>query len=75
MLSGGRLAVGRGASVLGATVEEGWLAAFGEESGSTVEDGEEVEEAPLISGGLFGFVIGMADLATVREAIKLARAR
>ena len=51
---------------IGATVEEGWLAfPF-----------SRVGESENSSGGGFGFgfVIGMADFATVREAIALARA-
>jgi hypothetical protein len=78
VFSGGRLAVGRGASAIGATVEEGWFAmgAVGDVSGAGVED-EGVSE-PLISDGGFvelGLVIGIAALATVRQAIALARAR
>lgn len=90
----GGLAVGRGASAIGATVDEGWLTtAFvtpGELS-PALKAG--VEERAGVSGGSFeedsvmsvfalglgltrlGFVIGIADLMTVREAMALARAR
>jgi len=73
---GGLAAVGRGTSAIGATVDEGWFTApalEGEESGDS-------KSFPFVSVegvcGLmrFGFVIGMADLAIVREAIALARA-
>jgi hypothetical protein len=72
VFSGGRIVVGRGASVTGATVDEGWLA-LGEDC-----EGSEVEGEETVSGGgltRLGLVIGMADLVTVREAIALARAR
>jgi hypothetical protein len=75
---GGRIAVGRGASMMGATVEDGWFAlvalcALGEVSSG----GPSSSLVPFISvpGLELGFVIGMADLVTVREAIALARAR
>jgi hypothetical protein len=83
VLSGGLLAVGRGASAIGATVEEGWLTApvlVGDDSeGSCAsEDESESLARPLTSDiGLIrlGLVIGMADFVIVREAIALARAR
>ena len=85
----GGFAVSRGASAIGATVEEGWLimepARLGELSDALVGAGvEEVTGASDSLGGVsaptvgltrLGFVIGMADLVTVREAMALARAR
>jgi len=80
---GGLAAVGRGASATGATVDEGWLTAeltpFVEESPlglglipfSTPSD----SLMTTSGGGLLGFVMGIADLVTVRDAIALARAR
>jgi hypothetical protein len=76
---GGRIAVGRGASMMGATVEDGWFALvalceLGEVSNGATSSSLAV---PFISvlGLELGFVIGMADLVTVREAMALARAR
>jgi hypothetical protein len=77
VFSGGRMAVGRGASAIGATVEEGWFAFedVGDVSGAGVND-EGISLDPFNSAfARFGFVIGIADFATVREAIALARAR
>jgi hypothetical protein len=77
VFSGGRVAVGRGASAMGATVEEGWFAFedVGDVSGAGVDD-EGISLDPFNSAfARFGFVIGIADFATVREAIALARAR
>jgi hypothetical protein len=77
VFSGGRIAVGRGASAMGATVEEGWFAfeEVGDVSGAGVDD-EGISfdpfNSPLVG---FGLVIGIADLATVRDAIALALAR
>jgi hypothetical protein len=74
---GGRIAVGRGASAIGATVEDGWFALPGVGEASSEVESESFVVPLASSGGLigFGFVIGIADLATVREAIALARAR
>jgi hypothetical protein len=78
VFSGGFIAVIRGASAIGAAVADGWAA---EVAGDDSEaSGESVSFAePFVSGrgGLtrFGFVIGIADFATVLEAIALARAR
>lgn len=83
VFSGGLAAVGRGASAMGPTMDEGWLAFAG------VPFGEGAAEEPLTSvlesslsfvlcsegGGLLGLVMVMADLVTVRDAIALARAR
>jgi hypothetical protein len=87
----GGFAVSRGASDIGATVDEGWfsmaLVRLGELSDALVGAG--VDETRIsdsldndswtsvLTSGLtrFGFVIGIADLVTVREAIALARAR
>jgi hypothetical protein len=83
LFSGGLVAVGRGASATGATVDDGWL---------TLELVPFVEGSPPVlglmpfstpsdslmivsGGGLLGFVMGIADFVTVREAIALARAR
>lgn len=83
LFSGGFGAVGRGASD-GPVIAEGWLAA----TAGVVDSELPVEpfvpgvefsasfETPFGSGlGRLGFVIGIADFATVREAIALARAR
>lgn len=75
--------MGRGASAIGATVEEGWLTAPtlpGDESEASgvSEDASESLIKPFISAsGLMrlGFVIRMVDLVIVREAMALARAR
>jgi len=75
--------VGRKASAGAATVDEGRLTAFplmgGLEAGLSDVVGEDTSEAvPLSSagrGGLLGFVMGIADFVTVREAIALVRAR
>ena len=77
--------VGRKASAGAATVDEGRLTAFplmgGLKAGPSDVVGEDTSEAvPLSSagrGGLtrLGFVMGIADFATVREAIALVRAR
>lgn len=71
MFCGGRIAVGRGASAMGATVDEGWLAValfkLGEPSSCFT--------SVLGAGFVFGFVMGMADRVTVLEAMALARAR
>jgi hypothetical protein len=82
VFSGGRVAVGRGASAIGATVEDGWFTGPAPQGGVSGGAGAVVDstsfDTPLISeGGLirFGFVMGMADFVTVREAIALARAR
>lgn len=64
--------------MMGATVEDGWFALA-----ALCELGEVSSDAPSSSFNPFisalhlelGFVIGMADLVTVREAIALARAR
>lgn len=75
VFSGGLAAVGRGAAI-GATVEEGWFTATeleGEESGDS-ESFPFTSVAGVCGLMRFGFVIGMADLTTVREAIALARA-
>lgn len=75
MFCGGRIAVGRGASMMGATVDDGWFALMALcELGEVSKGGP---SSPLISvpGLELGFVIGMADLVTVRDAIALARAR
>jgi hypothetical protein len=75
---GGRIAVGRGASMMGATVEDGWFALVALcELGEVSSGAPSSSLVPFISvAGLeLGFVIGMADLVTVREAIALARAR
>jgi hypothetical protein len=75
---GGRIAVGRGASIIGATVEEGWFALVALcELGDVSSGGLSSSFTPFISvlGLGLGFVIGIADLATVREAMALARAR
>ena len=79
VFSGGRFAVRRGASAIGATVEEGWFGAF-ELVGDASDMSEESESfvEPFTSGGSkirLGFVIGIADFVTVREAMALARAR
>ncbi|SRR6266550_2514839 len=84
VLSGGLLAVGRGASAMGATVEEGWLTVLPPPGDVSCVSGVEVRDEeslmPLVlasTGGLtrFGFVIGMADLKKPLEAIALALAR
>lgn len=79
------IVVGRKASAGAATVDEGRLTAFplmgGLEAGLSDVVGEDTSEAvPLSSagrGGLtrLGFVMGIADFVTVREAIALVRAR
>lgn len=77
------MAVGLGASAIGATVEEGWLTAptlAGDESegSGASEDESESLSKPLSSDSgliMLGLVIGMADFVIVREAIALARAR
>jgi len=84
------MAVRRGASATGAAVEAGWLVEEGEFRAGSEVDGAGVEEVdsfagrPVADSGrgevmvtllLFGFVMGMADLGTVRDAITLARAR
>jgi hypothetical protein len=77
------MAVGRGASDIGATVEEGWLTAptlRGDESEGSCASEDESESLgrQLSSDGGFmtlGLVMGTADFVTVREAIALARAR
>ena len=77
VLSGALIAVGRGAWAIGATVDEGWFAATALEGD---EPGDDSDSFPFTSVagvcGLmrFGFVMGIADLVTVREAIALARA-
>ena len=62
---------GLGGSAIGATVDDGWLAFPLASGGESDSNGS--------SGGGFGFgfglVIGIADFATVRDAIALARAR
>lgn len=83
LFSGGLAAVGRGASATGATVDDGWLTTeltpFVE--GSPLGLGLIPFSTPSDSfvavsgGGLLGFVMGIADFVTVREAIALARAR
>ena len=84
VLSGGLLAVGRGASAMGATVEDGWLTALPPPGDVSCVSGVEVTDeeslVPLLvasTGGLtrFGFVIGIADLKKPLEAIALALAR
>jgi hypothetical protein len=78
---GGRIVCGRGATAMGATVEEGWFVPEGDPSpaGESIEVAGEVSgplDVPLSSGGdLFGLVMVTADLATDRAAIALARAR
>lgn len=82
LLSGGLGAVSRGASD-GPATAEGWLA-------TTAGVVSELPAAPFVPGvdvsvsfgtpfgsglGRLGFVMGIADFATVREAIALARAR
>jgi len=77
VFSGGLIAVGRGTSEIGATVDDGWFAGVlpGEDCGDSDES------FPFVSatggGGFtrFGLVIGIADFVTVREAMALARAR
>lgn len=83
LFSGGFGAVSRGASD-GPTTAEGWLAAT---AGIVVSEIPVVPFVPAVefsaslgvpfgSGlGRLGFVIGIADFATVREAMALARAR
>lgn len=78
LFSGGFEAVRRGASD-GPVTAEGWLAAT---AGVVVSElPVEVEfsvsfNAPFGSGlGRLGFVIGIADFATVRETMACARAR
>ena len=79
VLSGGRLSVGRCASAIGATVEDGWLIAPELAGDKSEPSDESVSFAdPFNSGdGLtrLGFVMGMADFVTLRDAIALARAR
>ena len=61
---------------MGATVDEGWFAAKaleGDESGDS-ESFPFTSVAGVCGLTRFGFVMGMADLVTVREAIALARA-
>jgi hypothetical protein len=84
LFSGGLAAVGRGASATGATVEDGWLTL---ELAPFVADSPlglglipfSSPSASLVTrvsgGGLLGFVMGIADFVTVREAMALARAR
>ena len=76
VFSGALIAVGRGAWAIGATVDEGWFAAIaleGDESGDS-ESFSFTSVAGVCGLMRFGFVMGMADLVTVREAIALARA-
>jgi hypothetical protein len=75
---GGRIAVGRGASMMGATVEDGWFSLVALCELGDVSNGVPSSSfTPFTSavGLRLGFVIGMADLVTVRDAIALARAR
>jgi len=76
VFSGGFIAVGRGASAIGATVDDGWLTTpfVGDDCADSVISDPFVSGA---GGGLtrLGLVIGMADLVTVRDAIALALAR
>ena len=94
---GGLLAVGRGTSAIGATVEDGWFAAAALLELGELSDAELVADAgiwavddpsPFLEAVSFvsvlavglalialGLVIGMADFATVRDAMALARAR
>lgn len=83
LFSGGFGAVSRGASD-GPATAEGWLAATAGVVVSgipvvpfvTVVEFSASFEPPFGSGlGRFGFVIGIADFVTVREAMALARAR
>lgn len=75
------MAWGRGATAIGATVEEGWFVPDGDPSpvGVSIEVAGDVSgplDMPLTSGGnLFGFVMVIADFATDRAAIALALAR
>lgn len=80
VFSGGFAAVGRGASAMGPTMDEGWFAfawwLLGEVSAEALLT-KVMESSPFCSlgGGLLGFVMVTADFATVREAIALALAR
>ena len=77
VFSGGLMAVGRGASAIGATVDEGWFTATaleGEESGDSDSFPLNNSVAGVCGLMRLGFVMETADLATVREAIALARA-
>lgn len=75
--------VGRAASAIGATVEEGWFTAptlTGDESegsGASDDESESLCRPFGSDSGLMrlGLVIGIADFVIVREAIALARAR
>ena len=83
LFSGGFGAVSRGASD-GPATAEGWLAAT---AGVVVSKPPVMPFVPVVEFsasfdapfgpglGKLGFVIGIADFATVREAIALARAR
>lgn len=76
VLSGALIAVGRGAWAIGATVDEGWFAATaleGDEPGDS-DSFPFASDAGVCGLTRFGFVMGIADLVTVREAIALARA-
>ncbi len=84
LFSGGLAAVGRGASATGATVDDGWLtfelAPFVVDSplGLGLMPFSRPSESLVTNvsgGGLLGFVMGIADFVTVREAMALARAR
>ena len=70
VFSGGLIAVRRGASAIGPTVDEGWLTLppVGEASGESVLGSTGAGLSRL------GFVIGIADFATVRDAIAFALA-
>lgn len=80
VFSGGRMEWGRGATAIGATVDDGWFVIDGDPSlccvsGEATEASESLEFPLTSGGGLFGLVIVTADLATDRAAIALARAR
>lgn len=62
---------------MGATVEEGWLAFESEDGEVSCPPGVGVGVSEPLTSGLtrFGLVMGIADLATVLEAIAFALAR
>lgn len=80
MLSGGLIAVGRGATDIGAILDGGEATAplTGEPLADEVVEDSDSFIVPFVSGTnlkRLGFVMGIADLVTVRDAIALARAR